>query len=154
LINLVSNSAAELLPISNFPLNSEELLYIFIEKCKTHSLFFKTPVQPTCKIFRKLMDASEFQEILLYQDLKKLLIKNSDPDFDLIVGKFLFERSIREIDNNGFRNFELIIRMLKQSSCLNFHESSYFLSVIYSYIKKPNKTQVLKITLIFLIDFN
>jgi hypothetical protein len=100
------------------------------------------------------MDASEFQEILLYQDLKKLLIKNSDPDFDLIVGKFLFERSIREIDNNGFRNFELIIRMLKQSSCLNFHESSYFLSVIYSYIKKPNKTQVLKITLIFLIDFN
>jgi len=27
LINLVSNSAAELLPILSFPLNSEELLY-------------------------------------------------------------------------------------------------------------------------------
>jgi len=30
LINLVSNSAAELLPILSFPLNSEELLYGFL----------------------------------------------------------------------------------------------------------------------------
>jgi len=43
-INLASNSAAELLPISSFPLNSEELLYLIDLKiaqikidCKSNS---------------------------------------------------------------------------------------------------------------------
>ena len=84
------------------------------------------------------------QEFLVYQELKKLLMKTSDLDLDLVIGKFLFEKSINLVDKNGFENFELVIRMLKQSSCLNCHESSYFLSVIYSYIKKPNKIKVLK----------
>lgn len=63
---------------------------------------------------------------------------------ELNIGKYLHEKAINELNENGFENFNSIITMLKQSSCLDYHQSTYFLSIIYSYgIKiQPNKTKV------------
>ena len=45
--------------------------------------------------------------------------------------QYLFEKAITELETNGFENLEFIIKLLKDSSCLENHEASFVLSVIY-----------------------
>ena len=58
LMNLVSNSAAELFPISSFPLNSEELLYI--NKGLFKYLYFEKDKGVTCKLKNFNLKCSKF----------------------------------------------------------------------------------------------
>ena len=99
-------------------------------------------VRPVCRILKHLISTPDHREKILYDELKQIFFKIKDSQLDLNVGKFLFEKSLNEIDQNGFLNFEFTIQTLKQSSCLNYHESTYFLSVIYSNIKNPNEMKV------------
>ena len=95
---------------------------------------------PVCLVSNKLSSTFNKYENFIFNNLKKKSITTSDH-----IGRILFDKSLSEIDLKGFHNFDLIINLLKQSSCLNYHESSYFLSIIYSYgiRTESNNTMVL-----------
>jgi TPR repeat protein len=47
------------------------------------------------------------------------------------VGKYLLSNAIDELKKNGFVSIDLILKHLRESSCLGNHQSSFIISVIY-----------------------
>ena len=111
-----------------------------IGRCKKFELISKKTSQ--CNIFSKISKVFKHKyDQTLYREIRNKLLKKNDLK---LIGKLLFDKSLKELDENGFRHFNLIIEMLKQSSCLDYHESSYLLSIIYSYgiTIEPNNAKV------------
>lgn len=88
-----------------------------------------------CRVSNKLSSAFNQIDRSIYNHLKK---RPNDQ-----IGEMLFDRFLNEIDLNEFQNIDMIINILKQSSCLNYHESSYFLSIIYSHGIRTESNKIL-----------
>lgn len=76
-------------------------------------------------------------DLLIYNQLKKLILSRKDFTYDSInsdinsIAKYLLKNALEEFKNHGFGDIKHIIKLLRQSSCFGNHEASFMLSVIY-----------------------
>jgi hypothetical protein len=119
-----------------------------LDTCQKTTFLTNINSYPMCRVSNKLSSAFNQIDKSIFNHLKK---RPNDQ-----IGKMLFDRFLNEIDLNEFQNIDLIINILKQSSCLNYHESSYFLSIIYSHgiRTESNKILVSNFVIIFKYYFN
>jgi len=59
-----------------------------------------------------------------------------------LLANYMFEKAVNEIQESQLKNISLIVELLRQSSCLGHHDSSFMLYAIYSFgigLKKDTK---------------
>jgi hypothetical protein len=114
-----------------------------LDECLKETIYSIHDQRASCSLLHDELSVIEGLE--LYEQIKSLMTSQFyqiHKDFTP-VAKYLFEKAVQEIKTARLKSLRMIPNLLRQSSCLGNHESSFLLYAIYSFgIGVPKDSQL------------